>query len=52
MFRSGIDTFALVISYLDEAWTPRHVIVSLFKVHETMVMPWLCNFNFCWKKLD
>jgi hypothetical protein len=30
----GINTFALVINYLDEAWTSRHVIVGLFKVHE------------------
>jgi hypothetical protein len=35
MFRGGIDTFVLVINYLDEAWTPRHVIVNLFEVHET-----------------
>jgi hypothetical protein len=25
----------LVIHYLDEAWTPKHVIVGLFEVHET-----------------
>jgi hypothetical protein len=35
MSTTGINTFALVINYLDEAWTPRHVIVGLFKVHET-----------------
>jgi hypothetical protein len=34
MFRGGVDTFVLVINYLDETWTPRHVIVGLFKVHE------------------
>jgi len=33
MFRGGVDTFVLVINYLDETWTPRHV--GLFKVHET-----------------
>jgi hypothetical protein len=35
MCRVGVDIFVLVINYLDEAWTPRHVIVSLFEVHET-----------------
>jgi len=35
MFRGGVDTFVLVINYLDETWTPKHVIVGLFKVHET-----------------
>ncbi len=35
MFRGGIDTFALIINYLNEAWTSRHAIVGLFEVHET-----------------
>jgi hypothetical protein len=35
MFRGGVNTFALVINYLDEAWTPRHVTDNLFEVHET-----------------
>jgi len=35
MFRGGIDTFALIINYLNEAWTFRHAIVGLFEVHET-----------------
>jgi hypothetical protein len=35
MFTCGINTFALVINYLYEAWIPIHVIVGLFKVHET-----------------
>jgi hypothetical protein len=35
MFKGGINTFSLVINYLDEAWTPRHVNVGLFEVHET-----------------
>jgi hypothetical protein len=35
MSRGGIDTFASVINYLDEAWTPRHDIIGLFEMHET-----------------
>jgi hypothetical protein len=35
MFRGGVNTFALVINYLDEAWTPRHATDNLFEVHET-----------------
>jgi hypothetical protein len=35
MFRGGINTFALIINYLNEAWTSRHAIVGLFEVHET-----------------
>ncbi len=35
MSRGGAYTFALVINYLDEAWTPRHAIIGLFEVHET-----------------
>jgi hypothetical protein len=32
----GMDTFALVINYLDETWTPMHVIIGLFEVHKTI----------------
>jgi hypothetical protein len=34
MSKSGVDTFVLVINYLDEGWIPRHVIVGLFEVHK------------------
>jgi len=35
MFQSGMDTFVLVINFLNGAWVPMHVIVGLFKVNET-----------------
>ncbi len=35
MFRNKVDTFALAINYLNESWTPMHVIVSLFEVLDT-----------------
>jgi hypothetical protein len=35
MFRDGINTFVLVINYLNETWIPKHVTVGLFEVHET-----------------
>ncbi len=35
MSRVGIDTFVLVINYLDKFWTLRHIIVGLFEMHET-----------------
>jgi hypothetical protein len=37
MSRGGVhvDTFVLVINYLNEVWTPRHVTIGLFEVHET-----------------
>jgi hypothetical protein len=35
MSRGGVDTFALVINYLDESWIPLHHIVGLFEVQET-----------------
>jgi hypothetical protein len=35
MSRGGVDTFALVINYLDECWIPRHHIVGLFEVQKT-----------------
>jgi hypothetical protein len=35
MSRGGVDTFALVINYLNESWMPQHVTIGLFEVHET-----------------
>ncbi len=34
MFKGGVDTFALIINYSNEAWTSKHVIVGLFEMHE------------------
>ncbi len=34
MFRGRVDTFVIVIIFLNEAWVPMHVIVGLFEVHE------------------
>ncbi len=47
MYKGGVDIFALVINYLDESQTPRHVIVGLFEVYETT-----SNSKHCWKFLD
>jgi hypothetical protein len=33
--KGGMDTFAFVINYLNELWTPMHVIVGLFEMHDT-----------------
>ncbi len=35
MSKHGMDIFAFVINYLNELWTPMHVIVGLFEVHDT-----------------
>jgi hypothetical protein len=35
MSKSGIDTFALVINYLDEVSTPMHGTIGVFEVPET-----------------
>ncbi len=34
--KGGVDTFALVMNYLNDTWTPRHVIIELFVLHETI----------------
>jgi hypothetical protein len=36
MSRGGMDTFALVITYLDETCKPMDVIMGLFEVHKTI----------------
>jgi hypothetical protein len=35
MFKDDVDTFAFVMNFLNQSWTPMHVIVSLFEVNET-----------------
>jgi hypothetical protein len=34
MSHDSVDTFALVINFLNEAWVTMHVFVRLFKVYE------------------
>ncbi len=35
MSKGGMDTFALVINYLNESQMPHHVTICLFEVHDT-----------------
>ncbi len=35
MFRDDVDTFVFVMNFLNQSWTPMHVIVSLFELNET-----------------
>ncbi len=35
MFKSDMDTFALIINYLNDFCTPMHATIDLFEVHET-----------------
>jgi len=35
MSKSEVDTFALVMNYLNDIWTPKHATIGLFEVHET-----------------
>ncbi len=37
MFKAYVNTFALVINFLNESWTPMHVTMNLFEMHETKV---------------
>jgi len=34
MLKGGVHTFALVMSYLNDTWTPRHATIRLFDAHE------------------
>jgi hypothetical protein len=34
MSKGILNTFALVINYLNETWTPRHATMGLFEIHE------------------
>jgi hypothetical protein len=36
MFHNGVDTFDLVINFLNDTWVPMHVNVGLVEVNETI----------------
>jgi hypothetical protein len=35
MFKGDMDTFALIINYLNDSCTPMQATIGLFEVHET-----------------
>jgi hypothetical protein len=37
MNRSGFDTFALAVNFIDDGWVPKHVTISLFETHTIVV---------------
>jgi hypothetical protein len=39
MSHGDVDTFALVINFVIEAWVLMHVTIGLFEVHETSRQP-------------
>jgi hypothetical protein len=36
MSHGGHDTFAMVVSFINNLWEPTHVIVGIFEVHNTI----------------
>lgn len=36
MSKGGVNTFTLIINYLNEIWIPIHFTIGLFEVHETI----------------
>ncbi len=49
MFKGMADTFALMISYLDESWIPWCVTIRLFEVQETSGNAMVIVFLPLWK---
>jgi hypothetical protein len=45
MSKNEVDTFALVINYLDKTCTFRHVTMGLFEVHETIGSAMVLQFQ-------
>jgi hypothetical protein len=46
MFHGGVDTFALVINFLNDKWVPMHIIVGLFDVNETIGQSMVVQFQY------
>jgi hypothetical protein len=52
MSRLGVDTFALVINYLNDYWIPQHVTIDLFKVHESTRLSMVGQLHFLLEKYN
>jgi hypothetical protein len=35
MLKGSVDTFGVVINFLNESWNPMHVIMGLYEMNET-----------------
>jgi hypothetical protein len=35
MYHGGVDTFAMVLNFLNETWAPMHITMGLFEVNKT-----------------
>jgi len=42
-----VDTFVLIINFLNDNWVPMHVNVGLFEVNRQLSNLWLYNCNCC-----
>ncbi len=42
-----VDTFVLIINFLNDNWVPMHVNVGLFEVNRQLGNLWLYNCNYC-----
>jgi len=52
MSRGRVDTFALVIDYLNDSWNPMHVTIGLFEVHETIGFCMASQLHILLEKFD
>jgi hypothetical protein len=41
----GFDTFVLAVNYINKKWEPCHVTVGIFKVHETLGVAMVVQFD-------
>jgi hypothetical protein len=47
-----MDTFALIINYLNDSLTPMHSTISLFEVHETTWLSMAKQLHTLFEKYD
>ncbi len=52
MSKARVDTFALVINYLDDTWKPRHAIVGFFLMHGTIRSSMALQLQSLFGKID
>jgi hypothetical protein len=52
MCKGSVDTFALVINYLNHSWIPHYVTIGLFDIHETMGLSMAGQLSFLFENYD
>jgi hypothetical protein len=51
MSKGSVDTFVLVINYLNDSWIPHYVTIGLFDIHETIGLSMVGQLSYLFENM-